>query len=141
MKSKTTLLYITFFALIALIVLMFMPYPGQDELAKQADKKQVPTQNKQEFNPQYGDLNDEQIAIADRAIGDLLNSVEGINPAMIAVKSFVSQEFGDTSLGCPNEGQNYAEVITPGYQVILEAQGQEYDYRLDTDKIVVMCSE
>ncbi len=138
MKSKTILLYITFAALIIIVALMFMPYPGQDELMT-ADQPPVETQ--QEFNPQYGDLTEEQIAIADRAIGDLLNSVEGLNPSMISVKSFETREFSSTALDCPQEGQMYAEVITPGYQVVLEAQGQEYDYRLDTEEAVLMCQE
>lgn len=117
---------------------MVMPYPGQDELAQSQDIQTTPG-NQESFNPQYGDLSQDQIAVADRAIGDLLNSVQGINPSMIIVKSFEPREYGSTALDCPQEGQMYADVITPGYQIILEAQGQEYDYRLDTDQAVMMC--
>ncbi|QQS43731.1 hypothetical protein IPM65_06370 [Candidatus Roizmanbacteria bacterium] len=135
MKLRTILLFVTFAALIAVVVLMFMPYPGQDELMTE----EPPVETQPDFNPQYGDLTDEQIAVADRAIGDLLNSVEGLNPSMIAVKSFETREYGSTALDCPQEGQMYAEVITPGYQIVLEAQGEEYDYRLDTNESVIMC--
>lgn len=138
MKSKTILLFITFFGLIAIVVLMFMPYPGQDELMTQ---DQTPPATEQNFNPEYGDLTEEQIAIADRAIGDLLNSVEGINPSMVTVKSFEAEQFPDSSLGCPQEGLNYSQVETPGYKVMLEAQGAEYDYRLDTKEAVIMCQK
>lgn len=138
MKSKTILLYLTFVALIALVVLMFMPYPGQDELMRQEHSTPAVEEN---FNPQYGNLTDDQIAIADRAIGDLLNSAEGITPSMIVVKQFEPKEFGDTSLGCAMPGQNYSQVITPGYQVILEAGGKEYDYRLDTNEAILLCEK
>lgn len=138
MKSKTILLYLTFVTLIALVVLMFMPYPGQDELMRQERSTPAIEEN---LSPQYGNLTDDQIAIADRAIGDLLNSVEGITPSMIAVKQFEPKEFGDASLGCPMPGQNYAQVISPGYQVILEAGGQEYDYRLDMSEAVLLCEK
>jgi hypothetical protein len=38
----------------------------------------------------------------------------------------------DTSLGCPEEGMEYAQVITDGYQVLLEANGYVYEYHTDT---------
>ncbi len=34
----------------------------------------------------------------------------------------------DSSLGCPEPGRMYLQVLTPGYLVILEAQGQRYAY-------------
>jgi hypothetical protein len=37
-------------------------------------------------------------------------------------------EWRDSSLGCPIEGMMYAQVITPGYLIVLEANGQEYEY-------------
>jgi hypothetical protein len=40
-------------------------------------------------------------------------------------------EWPDGSLGCPEPGQVYPQVITPGYHVELEvADGARYDYRL-----------
>ncbi len=34
----------------------------------------------------------------------------------------------DSSLGCPEPGRMYLQVLTPGYRVILEAGGQRYAY-------------
>ncbi len=34
----------------------------------------------------------------------------------------------DSSLGCPEPGRMYLQVLTPGYRVILEAEGQRYAY-------------
>jgi hypothetical protein len=47
----------------------------------------------------------------------------------ILVVQATAQEWPDASLGCPQPGMMYAQVITPGYQIILEAAGRRYDYR------------
>jgi hypothetical protein len=45
----------------------------------------------------------------------------------------------DASLGCPQPGMVYAQVITPGYRITLEAKGQRYEYHADTSRYVFMC--
>jgi hypothetical protein len=35
----------------------------------------------------------------------------------------------------------YAQVITPGYRVVLEAGGQRYEYHTDTGRFVVLCEK
>ena len=40
------------------------------------------------------------------------------------------EEFSDSGLGCPVEGRAYLQVITPGYRVVLKAQGQLFDVRV-----------
>lgn len=47
--------------------------------------------------------------------------------------TWAEQIYGDTSLGCPQEGQVYNQVTTRGYQVIFEHEGVAYDYRIATD--------
>ncbi|MBN1135473.1 MAG: hypothetical protein JXM73_02760 [Anaerolineae bacterium] len=46
----------------------------------------------------------------------------------IHVVSVRAVDWRDTSLGCPKPNMFYAEVITPGFEIILEANGQEYTY-------------
>lgn len=46
----------------------------------------------------------------------------------IRVASIKAVDWPDTSLGCPKPDMSYAEVITPGFEIILEANGQEYTY-------------
>jgi hypothetical protein len=49
--------------------------------------------------------------------------------------------YPDTSLGCPQEGQIYAQVVTPGYQFIFTYGGTVYDYRVSADQtIIFLCS-
>ena len=50
------------------------------------------------------------------------------------------RDFNDASLGCPQSGQNYAQVITPGYQFLLTYRGTVYDYRVaEGGDHVVLC--
>jgi len=36
----------------------------------------------------------------------------------------------DGSLGCPEKGVMYIQMVTPGYQVVLSFEGKTYDYRV-----------
>jgi hypothetical protein len=42
-------------------------------------------------------------------------------------------------LGCPERGVLYTQAQVPGYQVILELDGQRFDYRADERGIVRLC--
>jgi hypothetical protein len=50
-------------------------------------------------------------------------------------------EWPDTSLGCPQPGMMYAQVITPGFRVVLAAQGQTVEYHTDSGRRVVSCAK
>lgn len=48
--------------------------------------------------------------------------------------------YNDTSLGCPQAGQTYAQVVTRGFQFILTVDNVTYDYRVSEDQtIVILC--
>lgn len=53
----------------------------------------------------------------------------GAVPADVTVVQAEAVEWPDGSLGCPQPGQSYLQVITPGYKVLLELAGKRYDYR------------
>ena len=65
-----------------------------------------------------------------RARADLARRT-GITEGEIQVVKVEAVEWEDSSLGCPEEGKMYAQIITPGYQILLSAGGKEYDYRTD----------
>jgi hypothetical protein len=44
------------------------------------------------------------------------------------VQSIQQVDWSNASLGCPEPDRMYAQVITPGYRVVLGLQGQEYEY-------------
>lgn len=55
----------------------------------------------------------------------------GATTDQIVVTMAKAVEWSDSSLGCPQPGMSYLQVILPGYHVTLEAGGNAYDYRLD----------
>jgi hypothetical protein len=59
----------------------------------------------------------------------------------IIVFSAEPVEWADGSLGCPKPGIIYPQVITPGYLIILEADGKRYEYHSDTVKQVILCAQ
>jgi hypothetical protein len=73
-------------------------------------------------------------------IADLAQRL-GVAEEEIAVKSLEATEWPDASLGCPQPGVMYAQMITPGYRVILEVDGQVYEVHTDGGQGVVWCEE
>ena len=61
----------------------------------------------------------------------------GVEADAITVASFDAREWPNACLGLAQEGQMCAEVITPGYLVILNAEGQTYRARSNQDGSVV----
>jgi hypothetical protein len=45
----------------------------------------------------------------------------------------------DASLGCPQPGMVYAEVLTPGYLILLNADSEEYEYHTSRSTEVIYC--
>ena len=51
-----------------------------------------------------------------------------------------SVEWPDASLGCPEPGKAYAQVITPGYRIVLRVAEKEYELHTDLEgRIAVIC--
>ncbi|UCG73178.1 MAG: hypothetical protein JSV45_02000 [Chromatiales bacterium] len=48
----------------------------------------------------------------------------------VAVISITARDFPDSSLDCPEPDMLYQQVITPGHQVIVEAEGRRFDVRV-----------
>jgi len=65
-----------------------------------------------------------------------LSRQEGINPEEINLVSIEFTEFPDASLGVPEPGVNYAQVLTPGYIIFLEYQGETYEFHAAEERIV-----
>lgn len=54
----------------------------------------------------------------------------GIAPERARVISSEARDFPDASLGCPQPGMAYAQVITPGHRILVEADGRRFDVRV-----------
>jgi hypothetical protein len=68
-----------------------------------------------------------------------LSSDLGVSAADVRLVALEPTEWSDSSLGCPKPGMNYLQVITPGYRLVLEAQGQRYEFHTDQRGTVVRC--
>lgn len=58
----------------------------------------------------------------------------------ISLHSVEAVEWRDSSLGCPQPGMSYLQVITPGYRIILSASGQNYEYHTGL-RSVILCEK
>ena len=70
----------------------------------------------------------ELTGIVGLAAADLAERLE-IDQATISVVLVEEVVWGDGSHGCPQPGMAYTQVLTDGLRIILEADGQLYDYR------------
>lgn len=59
-----------------------------------------------------------------------------ISEASIEVLKVISVEWQDASLGYPEPGVVYAQVITPGYVILLSAEEKIYEYHSDYERVV-----
>jgi len=64
----------------------------------------------------------------------------GLNLDEITLFSVHNVEWPDASLGCPRVGMMYAQVITPGYQIQLQANGEVFMFHTDTGNQVILCN-
>jgi len=79
--------------------------------------------------------------LVELAKADLAERI-GIEKEQIEVDSVKSVEWPDASLGCPEPGMMYAQVITPGYRILLSHDGENYRYHTDArGNRVVLCDD
>ena len=79
------------------------------------------------------------VALQDAAVTHLAAEL-GISPEQVIVLSSKALEWPDASLGCPQPGMMYAQVVTPGYWFLLQAEGQEYKVHTDqTGQRAIIC--
>ena len=75
------------------------------------------------------------VALAKRQLAERLGRTE----AEIGVSRVEALEWPDSSLGCPQPGMMYAQVITPGYRLLLIVSGTTYEYHGDRGSRAVPC--
>ena len=80
--------------------------------------------------------------LVERAKEDLVQTAS-VSSDGVALVSAEEVEWGDTSFGCPHPDEMYAQMITPGYFIVLESDGNTYDYHTgaDPEGPFVQCTE
>ena len=74
----------------------------------------------------------------------IMEDLSGRTDEPIAGAAVVSAEpmtWNDGALGCPVAGQVYTQALVDGYRVVLEVDGQEYDYRVGGGADVRLCED
>lgn len=64
----------------------------------------------------------------------------GIPVDQIALSEVKPVVWRDASLGCPKPAVDYIPMETPGYSIVLEAEGLTYNYHTDEVKRFVVCN-
>lgn len=77
------------------------------------------------------------VAAARRDLADRF----GVAESQIELAAVEAVEWRDASLGCPEPGRFYAQVITPGYRIVLRAGGEQHEYHSDAGGRVVYCTK
>lgn len=103
----------------------------------QASSPIAPPANSDAMSPLAG--SEELVAKAK----ELLIQTPGVRTtaADISLLSMESRDWSDGSLGCPKEGQMYTQAITPGFLILLEANGEVYEFHSNMRDHVVPCFE
>jgi len=70
------------------------------------------------------------------AIDDLASRL-GLGKNQVNVVEVTETAFPDASLGVPEQGKVYAQVVTPGYVIRLTADDQTYEYHASKNRIVL----
>lgn len=77
----------------------------------------------------------EKPRVVDTAISDLALRLN-VQAEQIRILNVEKVNWPDASLGYPEKGMMYAQVITPGYRIILDAGGRTYEYHSDMVRVV-----
>ena len=77
-------------------------------------------------------------ALIERAKADLAQRLS-ISASQIKAIETTEAVWPDASLGCPQPSTVYAQIPTPGYLVLLEHAGNEYEYHVGIHGNVLHC--
>ena len=61
----------------------------------------------------------------------------GLGTDLVELRRASPVDWPDSSLGCPQVGETYLQVVTPGYLVSLQADGQVFSVHVGPDRAVV----
>jgi hypothetical protein len=86
-------------------------------------------------NPAAQQPAEAQIALADAS------AHLGVGQDALAIVRIEAKQWPDASLGCPKSGEFYAQVVTPGYLIVIRGGDQDLEYHTDQRGNVVLCHE
>jgi hypothetical protein len=69
-------------------------------------------------------------SFVDKVVADAASRA-GVDESSVVVTTAAAVQWPDGSLGCPEPGVMYTQAIVDGSQIVVQAGGENYDYRLD----------
>lgn len=108
------------------------PYPDQDDET---------TSETGAGSADPAEVNLDEAAATIQLVSEDLATRLASDVSEITVVSAETREWADSSFGCPAPGYAYAQVITSGYQITLEASSEQYTYHTDLNGNFVLCGE
>jgi hypothetical protein len=78
--------------------------------------------------------------LVERTKADLATRLS-ISAYEISLIELAETEWSDSSLGCPQPGMNYLQVITPGYRIVFQVNDQVYEYHSDKNTAFIYCAD
>ena len=79
-------------------------------------------------------------SLIEKAKADLAQRLT-VSVEQISVAEMTEVEWSDSSLGCPQPDMSYLQVITPGYKIVLQVNGQFHEYHSNRDGYFVYCTD
>lgn len=113
--------------------------PVPTETTETPEDPDVPTpdpDNTPQPAPENPELFPEPVLLARDAAAE----EAGVPPEDVRVLSYQERDWPSTALGCPQPGFSYAQVVTPGFQVLIEANDTTYEYHTNMATNVILCT-
>ena len=76
--------------------------------------------------------------LIDKAMEDLAQRLS-ISASQINIIDAREVVWPNSSLGCPQPGMMYAEVLTPGYLILLNTNGVSYEFHAGRNSDIFLC--
>jgi hypothetical protein len=73
-----------------------------------------------------------------KARADLAGRLD-VDPGEIELVSAEEVSWRDASVGCPQPGMFYAQVVTSGSRIVLKSGGKSYEYHSDNRRDPFLC--
>jgi hypothetical protein len=75
---------------------------------------------------------------AEKAKADLMKRL-GVEAAQVTVVSSDEVTWPDGSLGCPEPGMHYTQMLVPGNRTVLQVGGKQYEYHSGGQRAPFLC--
>ena len=78
--------------------------------------------------------------VVDAALNDAASHLATTRD-QLRVEQVESRDWPDSALGCPQPGVMYAQVVTPGFLIVISVGGKRLEYHTDSRGTVKLCQE